>query len=358
MNGFPESQTAERFHGDEYSVLIVAEKFQTGFDEPLLHTMYVDKTLVGLAAVQTLSRLNRIHPLKDTTFVLDFRNHTEDIVAAFEEFHGVTVAPPTDPNILSDTRSRLDSFDVLRPEEIEAAMPALLGAGDSKDDRSAKAYAALAPAKDRFYALEDDQQTEFRDALKRFVRTYSFVSQIAPFNDPTLEQDYIFCRALALYLRDTGTGERLDLGTEVELTHLRHQMTHEGSLVLTSDTGEVRSFFGEGKGGQQELDLETLSSIVQQLNERFGLDLDESDQLLFDQFEKDWNADTELSDQAQSNTLDNFKLAFDRKFMATIVSRMDQNSEIFKKILDDDDFSEVLRDYYLNKVYEQLRSAP
>ena len=129
MNGFPESRTAEEFATPDYGVLIVAEKFQTGFDQPLLHTMYVDKILVGLAAVQTLSRLNRIHPLKENTFVLDFRNDTETIVEAFEQFHGCTVAPPTDPNILWDTRRRLDDFDVLRPEEIEAAMPALLGAG-------------------------------------------------------------------------------------------------------------------------------------------------------------------------------------------------------------------------------------
>jgi type I restriction enzyme R subunit len=132
-------------------------------------------------------------------------------------------------------------------------------------------------------------------------------------------------------------------------------MTHEGSLALGAEVGEVRSFFGEGKGGQQELELETLSSIVHQLNDRFGLDLGDADQLLFDQFETDWKADSELSDQANSNTLDNFKLAFDRKFMATIVGRMDQNSAIFKKILDDDDFSEVLRDYYLKKVYADLR---
>jgi type I restriction enzyme R subunit len=203
MNGFPESRTAEEFAGPDYAVLIVAEKFQTGFDQPLLHTMYVDKVLVGLAAVQTLSRLNRIHPLKESTFVLDFRNETEDIVEAFEEFHGCTVAPPTDPNILWDTRRRLDEFDVLRPEEVDAALPALLGAGPTDAKRSAEAYAALAPAKSRFEAMGDEARLEFRDALNRFVRTYSFVSQIAAFTDPALERDYAYCRALSLYLRDT-----------------------------------------------------------------------------------------------------------------------------------------------------------
>jgi type I restriction enzyme R subunit len=358
MNGFPESRTAEEFGGAESSVLIVAEKFQTGFDQPLLHTMYVDKPLVGLAAVQTLSRLNRIHPLKENTFVLDFRNETGDIVEAFEQFHGCTVAPPTDPNILWDTRRGLDDFDVLRPEEIEAAMPALLGAGASDEKRSAETYAALGPAKGRFEGMSDEERLEFREALTRFVRTYSFVSQIAAFTDPSLERDYVYCRALSLYLRDTATVERLDLGTEVELTHLRHQMTFSGTLELTSETGEVRTFFGEGTGTQQELDMETLSSIVEVLNERFGTDLTDVDKLLLDQFEESWVEDDELSHQAQNNTLDNFRLVFDRKFLQTIVTRVDANDEIYKKILDDEDFRATLGEFYLRKVYERLREGP
>jgi type I restriction enzyme R subunit len=356
MNGFPESRTADEFSTPEFGVLIVAEKFQTGFDQPLLHTMYVDKTLVGLAAVQTLSRLNRIHPLKESTFVLDFRNDTEDIVEAFEQFHGCTVAPPTDPNILWDTRRRLDDFDVLRGKEIEAAIPAMLG-GTANDQRSAETYSALGPGKARFEAMDDEQRLEFRNALTRFVRTYSFVSQIAAFTDPALERDYVYCRALSLYLRDTGTVERLDLGTEVELTHLRHQMTFSGTLSLTAEIGEVQSFFGEGKGGQQELDLEHLSSIVEVLNGRFGTDLTDVDKLLFDQFEESWIADDELSDQAKSNSIDNFKLVFGRKFLETIVTRMDANSDIFKKILDEEEFRDALGDYYVKKVYEQLRAA-
>ena len=357
MNGFPESRTAEEFSDMlEYGVLIVAEKFQTGFDEPLLHTMYVDKPLVGLAAVQTLSRLNRIHPLKENTFVLDFRNDTEDIVAAFEQFHGCTVAPPTDPNILWDTRRRLDHFDVLRAEEIETALPALLDAASSAEKkRSGETYAALAPGKERFEQLNDEERLEFRDALNRFVRTYSFVSQIAAFTDPALERDYVYCRALSFYLRDSGTVERLDLGTEVELTHLRHQIVFSGKLALNQEIGEVRSFFGEGQGTQQQIDLEHLSSIVEVLNERFGTDLNDVDKLLLDQFEESWVADDELSDQAKNNSLENFRLVFDRKFLQTIITRVSANDEIYKKILDDEEFRAMLGQYYLQKVYERLR---
>jgi len=342
----------------EYGVLIVAEKFQTGFDEPLLHTMYVDKPLVGLAAVQTLSRLNRIHPLKENTFVLDFRNDTDDIVAAFDQFHGCTVAPPTDPNILWDTRRRLDHFDVLRAEEIETALPALLDVASSAEKkRSSEAYAALAPGKERFEKLGDEERLEFRDALNRFVRTYSFVSQIAAFTDPALERDYVYCRALSFYLRDSGTVERLDLGTEVELTHLRHQIVFSGKLALNQEMGEVRSFFGEGQGTQQQIDLERLSSIVEVLNERFGTDLTDVDELLLDQFEESWVADGDLADQARNNSIENFGLVFDRKFLQTIVTRVDTNDEIYKKILDDEDFRATLGEFYLRKVYARLNEG-
>jgi type I restriction enzyme R subunit len=121
-NRFPESQTATEFDTDEWQVLVVAEKFQTGFDQPLLYAMYVDKTLTGLAAVQTLSRLNRTREGKDGTFVLDFRNDADDIRRSFEPWYGKTVAPPTDPNLLYDTRHELDRFDVLRPDEVEKAI--------------------------------------------------------------------------------------------------------------------------------------------------------------------------------------------------------------------------------------------
>ena len=353
MNGFPEAQTAERFATTDYQVLIVAEKFQTGFDQPLLHTMYVDKVLTGLNAVQTLSRLNRIHPNKADTFVLDFRNETEDIVAAFEPYYGRTVAPPTDPNLLFDTRRRLDDFDVLRPEEIEATV-ALLLAGDAK--AHGRVYAALDSAVERFGALGEEDRLGFKDALDKFVRTYSFLSQVVSFGDTKLERDYTYCRALASRLRDATSVERLDLGTEVELTHLKTEMTFEGSLSLDADDGEVSTIFGEGRGRQSDPQLEHLSEIVEELNERFGLALDERDQLLFDQFEETWAADADVVDQARSNTLENFRLVFDHRFLDTVVSRMDENEAIFKRILDDEEFRQVLMDLYASRVYRRARS--
>ena len=349
--GIPESQTAEKFGTDDYQVLIVAEKFQTGFDQPLLHTMYVDKLLLGLNAVQTLSRLNRIHPLKSDTFVLDFRNDTDDIVKAYEPYYGKTVAPPTDPNLLYDTRHRLDDFDVLRAEEVEATVAAII----SKDH--GKVYAGLDPAVERFRDLDEDDRLAFKDALDKFVRTYSFLSQVVDFGDSKLERDYIYCRALAARLRDASTVERLDLGEEVELTHLRNEVTFAGSLSLDAEEGVVKTIFGEGRGKQGEPNVEHLSEIVDELNERFGLNLDERDQLLFDQFEEAWAANEEVSAQAKASSFDNFRLAFDRVFLDTVVRRMDDNEAIFKRILDDQEFQSVLMEFYAKRVFERARAS-
>lgn len=157
MNGFPESQTAEQFAAEAWQLLVVAEKYQTGFDQPLLHTMYVDKTLTGLAAVQTLSRLNRIHDGKDGTFVLDFRNVADDIRESFAPWYTATVGPPTDPNLLYDTRHALDGFGVLWPAEVEVMVSALIS--PRRPDQHASVHAALAPSIERFAALDDADRT-------------------------------------------------------------------------------------------------------------------------------------------------------------------------------------------------------
>ena len=197
-NGFPESETATRFDTDEYRIMVVAEKFQTGFDQPKLVAMYVDKTLTGLNAVQTLSRLNRIHPDKDGTFVLDFVNDSEDIQDAFAVYHGKTVAPPTDPNLLFDTRDELNNFQILDPGEMQQAAGLLL----EKGNNHAQIHAAMQPAVERFKALDEEDQDMFRDALTRFVRVYGFLAQIVKFTNVNLERDYIYCRALAMLIRE------------------------------------------------------------------------------------------------------------------------------------------------------------
>ena len=353
MNALPESQTATEFGEGDYQVLVVAEKFQTGYDQPLLHTMFVDKSLKGLHAVQTLSRLNRTHPEKTDTFVLDFRNRIEDIQDSFKPYYEATAAIPTDPNLLYDTRRDLYAFDVLRKEEVEPAARLIASLGNERDHP--KLYALVDPGLERFTALPEKTQEEFRGALQRFINIYSFLSQVVSFTDTGLERDYLYARALNLVLPGRSEG-RLDLGKEVELTHLRLEKTFEGSASLEHGEGDVQTIF-DGRGSLNEPEAERLSQIIALLNERFGMQLTEADQLLFDQFEQSWVEDTTLATQAKENNLDNFRLAFDREFMKTVVTRMDANNDIFKKILDDADVRDFLADVYVRKVYARLRNA-
>ncbi len=338
----------------EGATVLIRDVAVPHFDQPLLHTMYVDKALTGLNAVQTLSRLNRIlPPLKEDTFVLDFRNDAEDIVAAFEPYYGETVAPPSDPNLLYDTRRRLEDFDVLRPDEVEATV-AVLVSMSAKEDHG-RIYSLLGPAVERFGSLGDEDRAGVKDALDKFVRTYGFLAQVVDFADVKLERDYLYCRALASLLRNASTLERLDLGSVVELTHLRHEVSFSGSLSLSADSAEVQSLSSEGPGAKRLPDIEPLSRIVDTLNERFGLQLSDSDQLLFDQYEQDWLADQEVTDQARGNTIENFRLVFDRNFLKTVIGRMDENDTLFRRILDDPEFQDVVKDFYGAKVYREAR---
>jgi len=355
MNAIPESQTATRFAGPEYGVLIVAEKFQTGYDQPLLHTMFVDKTLVGLAAVQTLSRLNRIHPEKEDTFVLDFRNVADAIVQAFKPWYEATVAIPTDPNILHDLASRLLALQVL--DQTEAlAVAAILADRSGKAGTHGQVYALLAPARARFDALDEAVQEEVRSLLDQYVRAYSFLSQVVDFGDVTLEALFLSSKALLALLPSTGGG-RIDLGAEVVLTHLRQAKTSEGALELEPGVAEISAIY-DGKGPRGEEDKEHLSAIIKVLNDVFGTEFMPADQLFFDQMEESWVADEALVAQAQANSVDNFRLVFADAFMKTIVHRMDDNADIFQRILDDREFQSVVMDHYLLRVFERARTEP
>lgn len=362
MNAFPESETANRFKGEDpfdpgdYQVMVVAEKFQTGFDLPLLHTMYVDKKLDGVHAVQTLSRLNRIYPGKDDTFVLDFRNTTDQIQEAFKPFYERTEATPTDPNMLWDARDRLDQVDVIRPDDVDSFATVFFAATATALDHG-QLNRHLDPAVDRFKDVDDDTQIDWRAALTRFVRLYAFLSQIITYGDIELERLYVYAKALLAKLPQVGSGS-LDLGSEVELTHLRTEVTGSGAFSLDDGGEPITAFTGDGTGHKQEPTMESLSTIVDLLNERFGTNLTEADKLLFDQFEEDWVADPDLGAQARSNSIDNFKFGFDKKFESTVIGRMDLNDEIFRRIMDDPNFGDAVRNYYRERVYGRLRDEP
>lgn len=350
LNDFPESQTKKQFATDEWHVLVVAEKYQTGFDQPLLYAMYVDKTLSNLAAVQTLSRLNRTCDGKDGTFVLDFRNESEDIRKSFAPWYTATAAPPTDPNLLYDTRRALDPFGVIWPEEVASTVALLVGSASH-----GQIHACMSPTVDRFTALDADQQDGFRDALAKFLRIYSFLSQIVSFTDAKLEADYLFGKALIAFIRPVGeTG--LDLGTEVELTHLRTEQTFAGSIALDAEHGEVSTIFS-GTGKQTEAEEEPLSQIIAKLNDRFNTDLRESDRVHLDTIFNNMIKRPDVQRSAAVNSEENFKLYLAKAFIKDVVDNLAASEELSLKLIDDEGARDLVLDSYLKLTYGKAKVA-
>jgi type I restriction enzyme R subunit len=355
MNGFSESELPRKFETDEFRILVVAEKYQTGYDQPLLHTMYVDKKLEGVKAVQTLSRLNRIHPGKEDTFVLDFRNSADQIEESFQPFYEVTIAEPTDPNLLFDAADKVREHEVIREEEIEDFAKIFFKTkGEQSKEDHGLLYAKLGPAKKRFEALDEDDQEGFRDLLKRFVRLYAFLSQIVPYLEEGTERLYVYSRFLLNYLPREEPGG-LDLGEdEIVLTHLRQVKTGQHEIGLTGTEEPLEAFGGDGTGSTHEPEMGKLSEVVELLNERFGMSLTDADQLYFDQIEETLVQSPELQKQAQANEIDNFRFGFEQKFEAAVIDRQGANEELFKKIMDDPEFGSLIKEFLLTKVYGRL----
>jgi type I restriction enzyme R subunit len=354
MNGFPESQTAERFGRPEHHILIVAEKFQTGFDQPLLHTMFVDKKLANVNAVQTLSRLNRTHPEKSTTFVLDFANDADEIERAFKPFYDTTLATPTDPNMVFDARDALDAFGVLRQAEIDEFAEVWFGADPNDRGLHAKLYGLLDPARDRFVdELDEDDQDLCRQALDRFVNLYAFLAQVLSLGDTELEKRYVFCRMLRLRLPRQ---QAVALDLELDLTHLR--VAESGSSAISLGGGDAKplvAFTGDGTGSRYLPGMEPLSEVIRRFNETFGLDLADADALHLQGIVADMASDPVLQQQAAANTEENFGIPFGEAFTGAIVDRMKSAEDLTYRLLDDATFGHDVRAWVLPQVYERAR---
>ncbi|OGX39611.1 MAG: hypothetical protein A3D87_01480, partial [Omnitrophica WOR_2 bacterium RIFCSPHIGHO2_02_FULL_50_17] len=357
MNGFGEKELPEKFATSEYQILLVAEKYQTGYDEPLLHTMYVDKRLDGVKAVQTLSRLNRMCPGKEDTFILDFVNKREDILAAFQPYYEQTqLSDVTDPNKLYDLKTKLDSFKVVHPSDVDAFCDVFFKNKELQTKREhAQLNAIVDVAVERFKAIEKEEHKEdFVNTLGVFVRLYAFLSQIMPFQDIELEKFYAYSRLLLKKLPGPDRGERYHLGDEVALEYYRLQKIADGKVQLQKDSGAAIEPISEAGTKKDKDEYARLSEIIKLLNDRFGTDFTEADKLFFDQIEEEMVMDEKLGVQAKTNTIDNFKYGFEDVFIAKLVDRMDQNQDIFNKIMDDKAFAGVVKDYLLKKVYDRL----
>ena len=357
MNGVAERELPETFAGEEYRVLLVAEKYQTGFDQPLLHTMYVDKKLSGIHAVQTLSRLNRMAPGKADTFVLDFRNQPEEIYAAFKPYYGATPAEElTDSQHLYRLQHQIEEAQVIFEEEVHDYC-AVYFAGKRKESvhDQAKMNGILDLAVERFKKLDEETQGEFKSLLVNFRNLYAFLSQVMPYQDSDLERLYTYVRFLLTKLpRDSaGPGYRLD--DDVALEYYRLQKISEGSIDLSQGTATALkgpSDVGTGQPGDEEVPL---SELVKALNERFGTNFTEADQLFFDQIEAEAIASDNLEKAANANSLDDFGYVFRKAFEGLVIDRMEGNEEIFSRIMADGDFRDLVSEHLLRKVYRALR---
>lgn len=358
MTGYSEKELPTIFDKDEYKILIVADKYQTGFDQPLLHTMYVDKKLSGVKAVQTLSRLNRMHPGKEDTFVLDFANDRQTILDSFQPYYEVTsVTEETDINHLYDLKVRLDEFQVYWTQEIEAFANVYFDPKTKLNNpkQQKHLYAFTDTAVDRFKAIaEEEKQDEFKKGLRSWTNLYAFLSQIMPFIDSEFEKFYAYAKLLQIRLPKRELSESLHLDDEVALEYYRLQKIKEGSIELQK--GEEGELSGTSEAGLKRAKGEEalLSEIINVLNDRFGTEFEEADKLFFDQIEAELMEDETLQTQARVNKIDTFKFAFNDKFIDKLIGRMDQNQEIFEKILEDKVFGDLVKELMMKKIYKKL----
>lgn len=366
MNGFSEKELPRKFASDEYQLLLVADKYQTGFDQPLLHTMYVDKKLSGVKAVQTLSRLNRMCAGKEDTFILDFANDTQDILDSFQPYYELTsIRENSDPNHLYDLKSEIEKANVIWEAEVTNFNNVFFKSSKTLSvSDQAKLNAYIDPAVERFKALPDEanevlgteiNQDDFKNALQTFCRTYSFLTQIMPFSDVDLEKLFTYGRFLLKKLPRTSQNDKFKLGDEVSLEYYRLQKIAEQHIALESPG--VYELEGGGQAGIRLTKEEeaNLSEIIEVLNKKFHAEFNAADKLFFDQIEEELVVHGGLKEQAQNNPIENFKFGFEELFLDKLIARMEQNQELFTKMMDDKEFGDVVKGYMLKKVYERLQ---
>jgi type I restriction enzyme, R subunit len=356
-----ERQLPERFASPDYQVLLVANKYQTGFDQPLLQAMYVDKRLDGVQAVQTLSRLNRKIAGKENPFVLDFVNEADDIYKAFKPYYDATsLQERADPQQLETLKHELDAAQVYYWSDVEAfahifyRLPEKQTAADH-----AHMQRHLQPAVDRFKTMTDEvKRSEFRQRLSSYVGLYSFLSQVIPYGDPALEMLYSFGRFLLPHLpldRDT---ERVKLGDEVTLEFYRLQRIFSGEIALQD--GDIKGVKGptEVGTGRAKDEKVPLSEIIETLNERFATSFTEEDRLFFEQIKEKASKNPQVIQTALANPLDKFQLGI-RKFIEEfMVQRMGENDKIVTRYMDDPEFQNAAFPILAKAIFEAVRSKP
>jgi type I restriction enzyme R subunit len=352
-----EKELPERFGTEEYQVLLVAEKYQTGFDQPLLHTMYVDKRLSGIQAVQTLSRLNRTHSGKEDTFVLDFVNEPDEILKSFQPYYEQTlIGERAEPQQLYELQAKLDGHQVYYKAEVEEFCKVFYKPKPNQTTADhARMNACIDPAVGRYNDLDEDVREEFRKTLVAYRNLYSFMSQVIPFQDTDLEKLYSYIRFLLTKLPRGDRGPVYNFNDDVALKYYRLQKIGEGSIVMEAGARyEVSGPTSVGTGVARGDEIE-LSKLIDILNERFGTDFRPGDQLFFESIREDAVSDSNLRQAALANTMENFGYVFRKALEGLFIDRMDQNEEITAKFMNEDQFRDAVSKHLLKEVYEKIR---
>ena len=354
LNGFPSSKIAERIKKDPYRFLICADKFQTGYDEPLLHTMYVDKTLSGIKAVQTLSRLNRAQPKKHDVFVLDFMNDSDTIRDSFADFYRTTIlADETDPNKLHDLQADLDGAHVYSDEQIDDLVKRYLNGAD-RDQLDPILDTCVAVYKSD---LDEDGQVQFKGNAKAFVRTYGFLSSVLPYNNAAWEKRSIFLNFLINKL-PAPTEEDLSKGIldAIDMDSYRVEKQAMRKIVLADEDAEVDPVPLGGSGHAPEPELDRLSNIIREFNDLFGDiawdDADRLGKLITETIPAKAAGDSAFKNARMNSDRENASVEYDTALKRVMVSIMNDDMTLFKRYMDDERFRQWLRDRTFSIAYE------
>jgi type I restriction enzyme R subunit len=339
LNGFSSASIPKEFEKNEYRFLLVANKFQTGFDQPLLHTMYVDKKLGGVNAVQTLSRLNRSHPLKKDTFVLDFANTAEEIENAFKPYYESTIlGEATDPNKLFDLQDALDNYQVYTKEQVVEFSDKIL-ANVSIDQLHAMLDSSTAIFRND---LEDEQQADFRAKVKTYVRLYIFLSQIVPFENPYLERLYIFLNHLQNKLGgDTPIDLAQGILDNIDMDSYRLQLEATTNIVM--EQGEdLKPIPTDMRGGTNQPEIDRLSNILQTFNDRYGTQFEDVDKVrqMAESVANDVAKNQELITSIKYSDDQNARITSDKVVGEELLKHITTNFDLYKLYSDNKEFRE------------------
>jgi type I restriction enzyme, R subunit len=344
LNGFASGDIAARIPTDPYRFLICADKFQTGYDEPLLHTMYVDKPLAGIKAVQTLSRLNRAHPRKHDCFVLDFQNNSEAITYAFQDYYRTTLlAEETDPNKLHDLKAALDNAQVYTPEQVRQVVELFLGGADRDQ---------LDPILDACVAvyvndLDEDGQVNFKGKAKVFCRTYNFLSSVMPYSNAEWEKLSILLNLLTSKL-PAPREEDLAKGIleAIDMDSYRVEKKAVRQIALADKDAEIESVPTEAGGRKSEPELDRLSNILKTFNEHFGTLFTDTDRVakrIRDDIVPKVAADVAYQN-AKENTPHTARMAHDQALGKVMQILLKDDTQVYKQFVENESFRRFVGD--------------